>query len=355
MLQGGGIEPHFLYHRVVAVFALVPHLDFANAALAATLGFYILLSLVLYHLVRGVLTCSAAPSASLAAVLITLALMLVSHITLFTWDQRDLYLGYIGINVYHNPTMVALKPFTLLLFLYASAVFCPRSSHTATELTAAVCLTLASTLAKPSYTICLLPALFAFSAYRLLRRDYVDRRLLLGGIVVPALVTLAWQYEVTYVSQPSSIVFAPLAVMRMYSSSLLPKFLLSVLFPLLVAVLFWRRAIASAALSLAWLTFMFGAGYTYLLAEAGPRMAHGNFGWSAEISLFILFVVSALFVLREGLLTFPVTRTSWKLNAKLALCALGFGLHLVSGVLWYAVHVHRSQAVRGDLPSIGLR
>jgi hypothetical protein len=37
---------------------------------------------------------------------------------------------------------------------------------------------------------------------------------LFGGIAVPALITLAWQYEVTYVSQPSSIAFAPLVFDR---------------------------------------------------------------------------------------------------------------------------------------------
>ena len=58
---------------------------------------------------------------------------------------------------------------------------------------------------------------------------------------------------------------------------------------------FWEpstEARRDTMLNLAWLTFGFATLQTYLLAEAGPRFNDGNFAWSSQISLFVLFTVS---------------------------------------------------------------
>ena len=341
LLRGEGIEVYFLYHLVIALFAAIPLVDFDTLATAGTTAFFVLLSVVLYGLVRNVLGHRGSPRMSVAAALLAFSLMIVSHVMVFSWRPGELYMGYIGINVYHNPTIVALKPFALLLFVYASAVFSSQSGyHGRRSLAAASALMLATNLAKPSYTICLLPALSLLAACRLVRGGYVDWRLLLGGIVLPSFITLSWQYYFTYVTEPSSIIFAPLAVMKSWGvQSLLPKFLLSALFPLVAVLSFPGLVTSCNALRLSWLSFGFGIAYTYLLAESGPRLPDGNFGWSGEITLFVLFVESTLCILREAQSLPRSAWCSWTIRGRFSLCGLAFGLHVVSGVLWYAVHV----------------
>jgi hypothetical protein len=346
MLESGRIQsPDFAYHlATVAVKALLPWIDLRNAALLAALAFQVSLGVVLYELISATLV--GLPGSQPAA-LIALALMLVSPITLFTWGDHNLYLGYIGLNVYHNPTIIALRPLAILQFVYVNQAFSgtEASSHGATRRThgggrlmAAAITTILATAAKPSYAIALLPATVAMALYWLLKRRPVKWSLLFVGVALPSIATLLWQYSITYVAQPSRIVFEPLKVMRFYSPTwLLPKFFLSIAFPLTVYVVLFRAAFASFALNLGWMTFAVAALYTYFFAEAGPRLYHGNFGWSAQITLFILFLESTLLATRQAVVV-AQSGASMRRFLPVMVCTFVFLLHLVSGLLWYYIN-----------------
>ena len=51
---------------------------------------------------------------------------------------------------------------------------------------------------------------------------------------------------------------------------------------------------------LAWLVFGIAAAYGYLLAEAEPNMGDGNWLWSGQVALFVLFAESVLFLRSRG-------------------------------------------------------
>ena len=163
------------------------------------------------------------------------------------------------------------------------------------------------------------------------------------GFVLPASATLMLQYHWTFSDSQipgvlpgsSRIVFAPLAVMRQYSSWLAVKLLLSLLFPISVLATNFRRVREDCFLMLAWTLFAVGAGMTYLLAESGPRMIHGNMLWGAQIALFILFIQSAAHISAYfgGAL---VTASRWERRRALAslgclLLHTGFGIALYVG------------------------
>lgn len=191
-----------------------------------------------------------------------------------------------------------------------------------------------ATVAKPNYTLCLLPALALLVAVRLWHHQPIDW-LLLVGFVGPALAVLAWQYSLTYGSG-SSIVFAPFAVFLSFTSanSLLPKLILSVLFPLGVYLLYFRAARRALYLNLCWVVFLVSLGFNYLLAESGDRPYHANFAWGAQAALFILFVASARFWILQ--LREPRQPGLGRYQSGRAFLLAGIlGLHLVSGLLWY--------------------
>ena len=113
---------------------------------------------ILFALLRPAFGASAGGPQRRAGVPAAVALMLIAPITIFTWSQQNLYFGYIPAHVYHNPTQVALKPFALLFFVAALRVFSDRVRR-ALFIALTFALGLCATLAKPSLSICLIPAL----------------------------------------------------------------------------------------------------------------------------------------------------------------------------------------------------
>jgi len=147
---------------------------------------------------------------------------------------------------------------------------------------------------------------------------------LCSAILLPAVVVLGWEY-LSYFAPGgrSSIVFAPFLVMAHYATGLGAKFFMSILLPLAVLCVYGRRVFDDPAMQLAWIQFGFAVVYTYLLAETRDPLA-GNFAWTGQVANYVLFVASAVFVLRH-----QGTRS------RTVPCALAFGLHAASGVLFF--------------------
>jgi hypothetical protein len=233
------------------------------------------------------------------------SLTLVAPLMVFAFWDKLFYLGYIGLATYHNPTIRLLQPVALLSFLCSLRVFTSYSNSWKFILLSAL-LVILSALIKPNYLLCVLPALGLMVLIRLIWKKPVDWRMLIAGFLVPGVLILLVQLLLTYYlpgNENNSIVFSPLGVMNGYSSHLLPKFFLSILFPLAVLIFNFRRAIRDNTLMLAWAGFFAGVLQMYFLAESGSRFGNGNFLWGAQIMLFILFVASARFLWRERLAT----------------------------------------------------
>jgi hypothetical protein len=333
--------PHFLYDLVVLlVDRLVPGVTLTKAMAAVGMAAYVASSVTIYCLLREYVGKPSTYATGFLYAVVAVAIMLVGPINLLTPDNR--YLGYIVPHNYHNPTAVAAKPLTLLLFLFVVRFFDERPiRRRSPAVLAAASLTVASLLTKPNYVIAFLPALGCAAAVALLRAKPVHWKLLLSGVVLPASIVLAFQ--ALFFREMSGVVFSPLGVFQAWSRAINPaaadalllKFLASVLFPVLAYFADVRRATRTTYLNLAWLTFGFGALYTYLVAEPGRRMLAGNFTVSGQMTLLVLFVVSAAFVL-EWLRRADLR--SWSTRLRVAAIAVVFGFHVWSGIVWYRLH-----------------
>jgi hypothetical protein len=274
----------------------------------------------------------------IGATVIVLALMLAAPINIFTIGERRLYLGYIGINVYHNPTILLLKPLALLLFWNITRK--TDDKRTTKDIIIVLILMTLTTMAKPSYTICLLPAIFIWSGFKIYKKQFIDFRFLAIGVIMPALVVLTLQYLVTYSGgESAAISLAPLKAMLVFVRSapmIIMMLILSILFPLSAILLFPELLSSDQRLVLAWFAFLAGIFFTYFLSETGERTSHGNFFWSGQITLFILFVQTTfsllVYALRKGF--YEIVR-----EPRFVVCMVVFGFHMLSGVLWYLAEV----------------
>jgi hypothetical protein len=294
-----------------------------KAAFIVQIANQVLLALVLFILVK----ITSPDNNRWLAVVLPLGIMIATPFFLVALKDYRLYFGYIGINSYHNPTTVALKPYALIVFCLSALAL--EKEKTSIYLSIACLISVViSTLIKPSFIICLLPAVGIYFLVNMKRQKVFDWKMLMFCVFIPSVLVLASEYLGTYTEGDVSIIIKPFIVMKNSSDFLLVKFLLSIWFPLIVLIAYWKNALEHFPLRLAWLTFFFGASYTYLLAEGGWRIFHGNFTWSGEISLFILFVVSVLFFF-EQIKIKPISK-------KWTTVLIAFFLpHLVSGFIYY--------------------
>lgn len=258
-------------------------------------------------------------------VLLALGLSLVAPVALIAILDRKLYVGYLGLITYHNPTIMLLRPLAILQFIYAARSFTNRPASWLEILFVAIVSTLAN-FAKPNYSICIIPAISILAVFYLWKKQALDWKMLVFGFGLPLVISLALQYMVVYQDNNSrGIIFFPGGTLTMYSGYLLPKFLLSLVFPLALAVFYWPQIRKDPRQLLAWISFAFGVIYSYFIAEGGDHFKDGNFTWSGEITLYILFCASTIYWLenhRQGLLKEWQLITAWS-------------LHLAFGLLYY--------------------
>lgn len=333
--------PHCLFHVLTLwTYQLIPGITVIEAGIVVALAAYLAGALASYVLLSLLAGRAHGLRASLLLAALALALMLVAPVNLLTPDNR--YLGYLVPHAYHNPTMVVLKPAALAVFYLACRFFDPRplGRPLAWGLAAGVA-TILCVLAKPSYLMALAPALALAAAYARQARRPVHWRPLLFGILLP--LTLVMGLQARLLSAKRGVLIAPLAVFHEWDRILDPattehlalKLLLSILFPLAVYLAWLPETRRTFHLNLAWLSFAVGAAYTYLLAEPPPDTGNGNFTWSAQITVFVLFVASTAFLLERA--RQPGARPL-ATTAGLALLSVLFGLHFVCGLQWYSLH-----------------
>lgn len=247
------------------------------------------------------------------------------------WDGL-FYFGYIGLASYHNPTIHLLRPFALLSFILACRAFRGAKSPNLLVVAAGV-LMATSLLIKPNYALCLLPAMAIVAWLRWRAHRPPDWRMLLFGFFLPASIVLLAQWAVGFWmarGEETGFLIRPLEVEQAFSGYLLPKFLLSIVFPVIVLAGYPRGSLREDGLVLAWLAFVFGAAQMYLLAESGDRFYHGNFRWGAQISLFLLFAASAKFLLQTRAAPGAPHSRRWVIGWA------AFAAHLIAGAAYYA-------------------
>jgi hypothetical protein len=272
-----------------------------------------------------------------------LALQFVGPINLMTAFQKNLYLGYVyPANIYHNPTIVLLKPLALLsLALTVDSL--ERSAHGGPgwRLQFAVgAIAVLSACAKPSWLVTYLPALVVTVLLdSRFRHRWAAWKVVLAAFG-PGLAILSWQYAFLYADpENASIVVTPVKWVSNLGAPACAKVILSSAYPLAVLLAYRRSVQGSTMLRLSWSAFGVGLLLRCALSETGQRAAHGNVGWSAQISLFILFVVSTITMLKALRQPFATRVPSALSGIRLFIIIFIFALHLAGGLAWYGTYL----------------
>jgi hypothetical protein len=262
-------------------------------------------------------------STPLRTFLVVMSILLASHIFLVTL-QSNLYRGYFVPTAYHSPTQQLNKLFAVAIYFAYARQFlgAGRARWSAVPLMAVLCVL--SALAKPSFLIAFLPAAALYAAHDLVRRRWRQALLCLAGIGLPSALTALWQTQfLDAAGQSVETAFRPFVVFD--ASETAYKLPLSLAFPLVVAAGAWWTQSSEARLRFIWTLTAVALFVTLCIVESGSRMMHGNFAWTGQTGVFLVYVESLLFLLTQPQRAW--TRAAW----------IVFGLHVVSGLYWYGL------------------
>jgi hypothetical protein len=333
--------PHFLFQALSAGVVRLLNVSVPIAmAIVVTLAM-LTLGAVLYGVFRQVL----APGRPLTwregglVIGAVLALLIVAPLAFF--NPQNLYFGFFAPNVYHNPTVNLMKPSAVALFFAGLACFNPKWRPQPLPLWTVgyALLTSVCLFSKPNFIIAWLPALALITLYCVLRRRPVHWPLLIGGIVLPAGALLFVQTQTW--TGGAGIEWSPFEIYALWAlhyeptadQNLLWKHGASIVFPLLVYVLYWPQAVRSLTFNAAWLTFFVGAAYVDLLIDRSNPTA-GDFMWGAQFGVFLLFAAALLLLMQH------YRRRSWR-DPRLLLVGLVLSGHVLAGGNWYYLHLTR--------------
>lgn len=372
--------PHFLYHLAAGILYLVTPINDVNVAAAWLMTLcQLTLMIIIYYLLRAKINHAPSLISSLALAVLSACLVIIMPINFFT--PENLYFGYFAPIVYHNPTVIIMKPFSVLLFFMSLLLFLNDKPLSRWWIIPFTLLTFLSLVAKPSFILAFVPSLGLLTAFLILRRitevgdiirkpmtlvhaffyqnldnaddlpivlrpRYINWSVLIGGIVLPAFLILAYQ-AMTWTSS-GGIGIAPFRVLFEWTlhyddnadQMLAYKFLMSCAFPLIVYILHLRKTAKNLMFNLAWILYIVSAAYLYLLVDY-TIIAAGDFGWSSQIAALILFIVATVFMVQhysEWLIEQHLQSIQWSI---LLLCLGIFVLHVVAGVHWYRLHFNQ--------------
>lgn len=284
------------------------------------------------------------PSAPLWCAAVTVGLMVATPITVLTWPNEQMLAGYVPLTSYHNPTMMISRPFALVIFWLVADHLYGRAGRRATALAAvASALVVAG---KPSYAVCLLPAVGLYVLWHRRRWPTVDRRFLALGLAGPMLLMVGFQairlddlVGLQVAVAPFQVIENMLAGQGQAAWWFSLYALLSFVFPIAVA-LCCRRGEGSPAWPLAWLTVAIGIGY-FCVFEITSFDDPGDFLWGAQVASLVLFVEAAVVSVRE----------LWRVDVdprwarpRRWIVGLAFALHVACGVAFAVAEVARPAA-----------
>ncbi len=323
--------PHFLLQVVLGM--LIATRMFASTASAGVVffcGVYMATAAAAcWYIARAGDRRTSLAASAILAVAVLMAAPIVPR------SMDDLFLiGYFPPNVYHNPTMLVAKPLLVWALVSAVAAFTRTGAASWRELTVLALPVVLLGIAKPNYLGCLVPVVAGAALWNRVTAQPVSlvRAFAICSAAVLTLVGSWALYRSDQLGFEAGVIVAPLRVIALYSPvdafSLVRHLVVSVAFPLVVIALWPRDAWRDPAMRIALGGTVAGLFFSYVMAESGPRLPDGNFLWTGQMAVFVLFLASARFA-RERL---TLRGASGVMFGRLLAVAVVLALHVEAGI-----------------------
>jgi len=339
---------HPLWHYIVKFISSIFHISLQLSAISFTALLVVILFIIINNILEfsleNQLNSLSSTTKRYLILFITFSLLISSAIYM-PFFNKNLYLGQSACGIWHNVTLLMVKPFAFL-----SIFFTIRFIQAANIKFFIVALlsTIISIFAKPSFIIIYLPALYVFVFYFIYqsKRTILQNLLQIKNVLYKhifyylilvtffSILILIIQFLIIYGGGnpvESKIIFDFLGVWSLYTPNIIISLVLIIAFPILVLILMPHKKSDFYIFSL--IMFIISLIIYSLFAESGLRYSDGNFAWSMHIAYHILFLFSTIeFIKGYDLLV------SWEKH----LLSIVLSLHILSG-LYYFVQILNGQ------------
>ncbi|MDI1323135.1 MAG: hypothetical protein PSV36_10325 [Algoriphagus sp.] len=266
---------------------------------------------------------------------LSISFLFLSPIYIPAIDGPFWYLGKFTQTIWHNSTLIASFPFSILLVKQTFTWF---ESKKEKDLLYMLALGLGIILIKPSFMFCFIPALPIFTLFR--ERKLSKTVFISLGLSFSFFLLLLLEKELIYTWDPmipklysseeqSQVILNPFRLFLHYSTEPVFDFFSS--FPLTLVFLFlWRKkAFDSQFFNFSLLLLIFALAVYFLFAETGFRELHGNFYWQIPIALFLHNLSIVLIVVQEFL------ANNKKVNIKIILISAVYLVQVLLGINYW--------------------
>ena len=255
---------------------------------------------------------------------------------------KTMYLGKISPVVWHNSTSILLLPLALLLFWFQSRLFISIALPARTDVIRIFLLILANVAVKPSFILAYIPSTIIYGFYYLFKRRSLRvvsticfAPSLFAGVLVFAQKYAIYSLQLGSLQEETSGVSLGFPF-QVFTIHVPPWYIplglfLSFAFPLCVMA-FKPHILKSTGFFYSLVLIVVSILVSSLLIETGPRLAHGNFVWTAHISSFILYFSAINYL----------SQSDFKMPARgffdTTILILFFG-HVISGIAYITKYI----------------
>lgn len=225
------------------------------------------------------------------------------------------YIGYQAPSIWHNSTYIVMKLFALVsLYLYMTISKKYSKEFSVRNAVLFAVLLAVTTSVKTSFAFAFAPAAFLFLIIDCINKTPIKKVLLAALTVIPTLAIILFQEVVLFGENTGNSIeveFGYTLYLRAGNPAL--TMILSALFPVMVFLFniipvlkdtvedFKRKdaGMTHKEFLFSWTMWTVGALELMFLKETGTREKDGNFSWGYDFCLFVLFIVSGVYFIKN--------------------------------------------------------
>ncbi len=256
------------------------------------------------------------------------------------YDYRQMFIGRISTNVWHNSTTIFLMPFAILMF-DKTICFFKLKQATIKDAIPIILFAFINVLIKPSFLFPFIPSFVGIVYLNSGFKSSVFKMAVLISMLLCIFIFIEYYavYKmaiidaVRFANDTKGIEIKPFYTLLILNNgswvSLFLNLFASLLFPLICFIIIRKQIQHNIIVRFTILLFVFSLLIGILISEKGIMASNGNFIWQLYISNYLLFLVLIKYAYDY------VIAVGWR-NKKSLLIIISFGIHVVSGLLYLA-------------------
>ena len=241
------------------------------------------------------------------------------------------YIHQFGAQAWHNDTSQVMKLLGILSIGSYLKIDLSDIKNSVKELWQfAILLTLTNAV-KPSFSLAFIPAVMILTVIDILKKKEVEKKnvVYLGMALIPSIIVTMIQYFLAFTEgENGGVEFGIAGTLQeaLLSDEGLKNILFFLPFPLFAVFTDIKKASKSLFLKVTSLMSLISIGVNFLVHETGERSMDGNFGWSVQVSLYLLMMSCVVLFFDDF--------KQRKRGIKIIGCVL-CSLHMISGILYF--------------------